>query len=202
MIEQVSGNILQKSPTFCVLDCHGIGVGLHISLNTFQFLEHSETTLVQLHAYLHVREDALQLFGFADPAEKQLFQLLISITGVGPKLAVSILSGYTPETLRDAITREDVGMLTRIPGVGKKTAQRLILELKEKINKQSQARQFAALIQDGAPSVSQHINEAILALTELGYKSKDAQEAVEQVIKSADGAISLEEIVVSALKKL
>lgn len=202
MIERISGKIIEKSPTFCVLDCHGLGIGLHISLNTFQYLEGADgAESVHLHSYLHVREDALKLYGFATVAEKQLFQLLLSISGVGPKLAIAILSGSSADDLRAAIIHEDVPRLTRIPGVGKKTAQRVILELKEKINKQSTVEKITALISD-APQQHQKINEAMLALMELGYKQQNARQAVEKILKQGDDNLSLEELVVSALKEL
>ncbi len=202
MIERISGKIIEKTPTFCVLDCHGLGMGLHISLTTFQYLERFDSAeAVQLFCYLHVREDALQLFGFASAQEKALFQLLISVSGVGPKLAIAILSGSSSEELQSAIVREDVAALTRIPGVGKKTAQRVILELKEKISRRAEAEKMAALLPGGLQA-HQKMNEALLALTELGYKPRDAQAALDKVIKRAGGDISLEELVVAALKEI
>lgn len=202
MIERISGKIIEKTPTFCVLDCHGFGIGLHISLMTFQYLERfGRADTVHLFSYLHVREDALQLFGFASDREKALFQLLISVSGVGPKLAISILSGSSSEELQTAIAREDVAALTRIPGVGKKTAQRVILELKEKISKRAAVEKMAALLPGGLQQ-QQKMNEALLALTELGYKHKDAQAALDKVIKRAGTDISLEELVVAALKEI
>lgn len=201
MIERISGKIIDKSPTFCVLDCHGLGIGLHISLTTFQYLERfGSTETAHLFSYLHVREDALQLYGFASEEEKTLFQLLISVSGVGPKLAIAILSGSTAEELQDAIAREDVAALTRIPGVGKKTAQRVILELKEKISRRAEVEKMAALLPGGIQQ-QQKMNEALLALTELGYKHKDARAALDRVIQRAGNEISLEELVVAALKE-
>ena len=179
-----------------------MGIGLHISLNTFQYLERSDTSQpVQLLTYLHVREDVLQLYGFSEMSEKKLFQMLISISGVGPKLAIAILSGSSTADLTQAIAMEDVAMLTRIPGVGKKTAQRLVLELKEKIGKQAEVQKIAAMAQ-AADSPQRHINEAIMALSELGYKPRDAQVAIEKVVKRAGKTLSLEEIVVNALREL
>ncbi|MCB0287391.1 MAG: Holliday junction branch migration protein RuvA [Calditrichaeota bacterium] len=202
MIERISGNIIEKTPTFCIVDCHGMGIGLHISLNTFQYLERSDASQpVQLLTYLHVREDVLQLYGFSEMSEKKLFQMLISISGVGPKLAIAILSGSSTADLTQAIAMEDVAMLTRIPGVGKKTAQRLVLELKEKIGKQAEVQKIAAMAQ-AADSPQRHINEAIMALSELGYKPRDAQVAIEKVVKRAGKTLSLEEIVVNALREL
>jgi len=202
MIERILGNLLEKSPTFCVIDCHGVGLGLHISLNTFQKLEKfHENTVVSLYAYLHVREDVLQLYGFADVAEKEMFQLLISISGVGPRLAIAVLSGSTTEELRSAIVREDVAMLTRIPGVGKKTAQRLVLELKEKIQKRGDIEKLVA-ISSASQQVRGKVNEAMLALVSLGYKQQEAQVAIDKVIKRSDSDLTLEEIIKQAFKEM
>lgn len=202
MIERIRGNLTEKSPTFCVVDCHGVGLGLHISLNTFQKLEKfPETTVVSLYVYLHVREDILQLYGFSDIAEREMFQLLISISGVGPRLAIAVLSGSTTEELRGAIVQEDVAMLMRIPGVGKKTAQRLVLELKEKIQKRGDIEKLVAI-----SAVSQQerekVNEAILALVSLGFKQQEAQTAINKVIKRSDRDLTLEEIIKQAFKEI
>jgi Holliday junction DNA helicase RuvA len=178
MIERITGKLFEKSPTFCVIDCHGVGLGLHISLNTFQKLErYPQNDVVSLHAYLHVREDVLQLYGFADLPEKKLFQLLISISGIGPRLALAILSGSSTDELRVAIAREDVAMLTRIPGVGRKTAQRLVLELTEKIQKQGEIEKLVA-ISSASQEQREKVNEVILALTSFTFSlcSCDAEE--------------------------
>jgi Holliday junction DNA helicase RuvA len=202
MIERILGNLTEKSPTFCVVDCHGVGLGLHISLNTFQKLEKfPENTMVSLYAYLHVREDVLQLYGFFDVAEREMFQLLISISGVGPRLAIAVLSGSTAEELRSAIVREDVAMLTRIPGVGKKTAQRLVLELKEKIQKRGDIERLVA-ISSISQQVREKVNEAMLALVSLGYKQQEAQAAIDKVLKRSDSDLSLEEIIKQAFKEM
>ena len=135
MIELVSGILRDKGATSCLVDCHGVGLGVSISLNTFQDIDHLQQWRYGVAVYIsaRIREDAMQLFGFSSADEKEMFQLLISVSGVGPKLALAILSGGPSGDLKASIGREDVAMLTRIPGVGKKTAQRLILELKEKI---------------------------------------------------------------------
>ncbi len=202
MIERVTGKIIEKSPTFCVLDCQGIGIGLHITLHTFEQLEQSPSTnAVTLHAYLYVRDDALQLYGFQDLAEKEMFQLLISISGVGPRLALAILSSSGADEFRGAIGQEDVELLTRIPGVGKKTAQRLILELKEKIQKQAEIKQLVSV--SGASEQYQvMINEAILALLSLGYKQQEARRAIDKTIQLHGNNISLEEMIKLALREI
>ncbi len=202
MIDRISGKLIEKTPTYCVVDCQGVGYGLHISLNTFQQLEkYPENAFVPMYTYLHVREDALQLFGFYEVAERVMFQMLISISGIGPRIAIAVLSGSSPAELRAAIAREDVGMLTRIPGVGRKTAQRLILELKEKIQKQKDIEQLAAISVVSQEQRSK-VNEAILALTSLGYKQQEAQAAVDKVVRRLGDEISLEEMIKEAFKEV
>jgi len=200
MIERISGQIIEKTPSFCVLDCHGLGIGVHISLNSFQIIERGGDT-IQLYTHLHVREDILQLYGFADLAEREIFRLLISISGVGPKLALAILSGGNSDDLRNAIANENVAMLTRIPGVGKKTAQRLILELKEKIYTQG-ASDLLGKTTGGPPVAAPGgiAYEALQALLALGFKDSDARRKVDAVIKAAPEELTLQELVKRALK--
>lgn len=202
MIERISGKLIEKTPTFCVVDCHGVGIGVHISLNTFQQIErYGAADAVALHTYLHVREDILQLYGFYDGAEKQLFQLLISISGVGPKMALAVLSGSSTAELRQAIALENVDMLIRIPGVGKKTAQRLVLELKEKIQKQPDISTLPE-ITGAPPETREKINEAMLALVGLGFKAPEVQRAIDRITRRQGLEISIEDLVKMALKEL
>ncbi len=202
MIELVSGVLRDKGATSCLVDCHGVGLGISISLNTFQdidHLQHGDT--VSLFTYLHVREDAMQLFGFSTVDEKEMFQLLIAVSGVGPKLAIAILSGGPSGDLKASIGREDVAMLTRIPGVGKKTAQRLILELKEKI-KTADGFEYTDVASTGNAALHGKVNEALLAMISLGYKQQDAKRAIDKVLSNTPGDPSLEEIIKLALKEM
>lgn len=202
MIERISGKLLEKSPTYCVIDCHGIGLGVHVSVNTFQHLEKFRSSdQVQLFTHLHVREDLMQLYGFFDEAEKEMFRLLISISGVGPRLAIAVLSGSSVEELRDAIAREDVDMLTRIPGVGRKTAQRLILELNEKIRRRQDLVAASGGLHANAGQREQ-LNEALLALLSLGYKEADARRALSKIMENHAAAPGLEEIIKLALREI
>ncbi|MEJ2538010.1 MAG: Holliday junction branch migration protein RuvA, partial [Calditrichia bacterium] len=120
MIEQIQGKLIKKTPTFCVVDCHGVGLGVYISLITYESLNDKNEEIALL-TYLHVREDALQLFGFITDEERNIFRMLMSISGIGPKLAITILSGLSVQELVEAIATEDFMQLTQIPGVGKKT---------------------------------------------------------------------------------
>jgi len=121
MIESVRGSVSRKSPTFCVINVQGIGLGVYISLNTFRNIG-EEKQEVELLTHLHVREDALQLYGFFTEGEREIFRKLISVSGIGPRLAMTILSGLSVEEFQQAIVSDDADLLTKIPGVGKKTA--------------------------------------------------------------------------------
>lgn len=200
MIEQITGTIIHKSPTFCVLENNGIGFGIHITLNAFELLDSTAAgESVVLHTYLHVREDALQLYGFASAEEKHFFKLLLGISGVGPRLAQAILSGMAPDRLREAIQLEDVASITRIPGVGKKTAQRIVLELKEKLKSEEKIERIQEKIAPG--SANRQAMEAVLALVALGYKENEAEKAV-RVVLSRKNDVSLEELIKEALKEV
>jgi Holliday junction DNA helicase RuvA len=199
MIEQIRGILINKIPTFCVINCQGIGIGLYISLNTFRHLsEPSEE--IELLTHLHVREDAMQLYGFAQEEERDLFRKLINVSGIGPRLAMTMLSGMPVEEFRGALTSEDIELLTRIPGVGKKTAQRVILELKEKIEVSGEAvlTELPAL----NASDREKIEKALQALVTLGYKQYQAKSALEKVIKKYGRELSIEDTIKLALQEM
>ncbi|MEJ2636400.1 MAG: Holliday junction branch migration protein RuvA [Calditrichia bacterium] len=200
MIEQIRGQLIQTSPTFCVVDCHGIGLGLFISVNTFRNLGEGDGP-VKLLTHLHVREDLMQLYGFSDSAEREMFRQLINVSGIGPRLALTVLSGLTASELARAIATEDLSQLTKIPGIGKKTAQRLVLELKEKVRFKASLEQSADLV---SPSTEHRdkIEEAILALITLGYRQVDAKKAVENIVQHSSADQPLDEIIKSALKEI
>ncbi len=200
MIEQITGIVIHKAPTYCILENHGIGLGIHLTLSAYEKLEAvSNGEPVSLFTYLHVREDALQLYGFATAEEKHFFKLLLSISGVGPRLAQTILSGLEPAALRQAIQMEDVQTITRIPGVGKKTAQRIVLELKEKLKSEEHIENLRQRVAT-TPTNTQAM-EAILALVALGYKENDAEKAV-RIVLSRKNDVSLEELIKEALKEV
>jgi Holliday junction DNA helicase RuvA len=199
MIDFVRGTVIRKLPTNVVVENAGVGFDLQISLNTYQLLPETGAQ-VQLMTYLHVREDILQLYAFADDRERVIFKGLISISGVGPKLAQTILSGIQPVELLDAISRNDVDRLTAISGVGKKTAQRLVIELKEKFTQ-------LGLVSDGdaGEATAQFLTpveeEARLALMSLGYKKPVVEKALARVRK-AGTMQSVEEIIKQALQQI
>ena len=199
MIEQIRGDLLKKIPTFCVVNCQGIGIGLFISLNTFRYLG-QQSEEIELLTHLHVREDALQLYGFAVEEERDLFRKLINISGIGPRLAMTMLSGLPVEEFKRALASEDVDLLTKVPGVGKKTAQRVVLELKEKIDVSGEVvlTELPAL----TATEREKIEEALRALVTLGYKQYQAKASLEKVIKKHGRELSLEDTIKLALQEM
>jgi Holliday junction DNA helicase RuvA len=195
VIAQISGTLAQKVPGEIVVDVVGVGYQIFIPLNVFYRLPDIGAP-VSLQIHTHVRDDALQLFGFQDLAEKQIFLLLISVSGIGPKLAVNILSGIPAEELARALRVGDQARLVAIPGVGRKLAERMIVELKDKLSTLS-----AAGVESPKPEIgSQVMQDAVSALVNLGYKRPEAEKTVREVLKSGDR--SLENVLKDTLRRL
>jgi len=190
MIGRLSGLLLQKSPPQILLEVQGVGYELDVPMSTFYDLP-APGQPVTLVTHLVVREDAHLLYGFLTESERALFRQLLKISGVGPRLALSVLSGLSVNDLADAVTRQDSARLTRIPGVGKKTAERLLLELKEKLAPRAGGTPAA-----GAPTSS--TNEISHALAALGYNDREATWAIRQL----PAALPLEDGIRQALKLL
>ena len=197
MIALLTGLIAHRNPEQIILDVGGVGYRLQIPLSTFYALP--ESGQVQLRVYTHVKEDAIQLYGFLSEQEKNLFALLISVSGVGPKLAINILSHIPPEELALALCQGDVPRLTAIPGIGKKSAERLILELQDKAAAHVGSGLPSSASQRGQVDEDSH-QDALSALINLGYKEALARKALKG-IKIPPGA-PLEEILKAALKIL
>lgn len=195
MIAHISGTLAQKIPGEAVVDVGGVGYQVLIPLNVFYRLPEIGAP-VSLQIYTHVREDALQLFGFQDPAEKQLFLLLLGVSGIGPKLAVNILSGIAADDLSRALREGDQVRLVAIPGVGRKLAERMIVELKDKLAGLAPAGAEFARAEAG----SQLLLDAVSALINLGYKRPDAEKIVREVLKR--GERSLENVLKESLRRM
>ena len=181
MIAHLRGRLFSKQPGQAIVEAAGVGYDVTISVPTFTSLP-AEGAEVSLYIHTHVREDALALYGFMDRNEKRLFERLITVSGVGPKLAVTILSGLNPERTVDAIRAHDHATLTLIPGVGKKLAERLVVELKDKLD------DFA--VAPASPNVQgPAVDDVLSALTNLGYQRPAAEKAIEQAI-AKDKALS------------
>lgn len=193
MIAQLDGTLAHKSPEHLIVDVHGVGYLVLVSLNSFYRLPDPGRP-VKLLIHTHVREDALQLYGFLDAGEKELFLLLIGVSGIGPRLALNILSGTPLDQLLDALEAGDLVRLVAIPGVGKKTAERLVVELRDKVTQTRAARGETAEIAGG------DFDEAISALVNLGYRRNEAERAVKSA--RAEGAEEIETLIRGALKRL
>ena len=174
MIAHLRGRILSKHPNQVILDAGGVGYDVTISIPTFTALP-AEGAEASLFIHTHVREETIALFGFAEMAEKRLFEKLLAVSGIGPKLAVTVLSGLSPDRLVAAIRSHDHAALTRIPGIGKKTAERVVLELKDKLDDMASAPIAAAA---GAAG-----EDVLSAMVNLGYARPSAQKAVETAIE-------------------
>lgn len=194
MIAYLKGKLVHKEPTFVQIEVSGVGYQVSISLNTFSEIKDRED--LKLSTYLHVREDAHILYGFATDAEKQMFLHLISVNGVGPNTALVVLSYLPPNELRAAIVREDTAALQAVKGIGGKTAQRLILELKDKLKKDGGEDL------PGKPGMPHNTirNEALSALMTLGIAKPAAEKSIDTILKRMGTTISLEELVKQALK--
>lgn len=196
MIAFLRGKILYKKPTELVLDVNGVGYKIYISLQTFEKLTETGSEF-SIQTYLNVREDALQLYGFATEQEHELFVQLISVNGIGPKVAMSILSATKAEEFVQYVINANLRVLTTLPGIGKKTAERLIVELKDKLAKMN--------LGSTSTSVSSQLNQdqedAISALVMLGFSRTAAEKSVASIIKDQSKAISTEEIIRIALRQ-
>jgi Holliday junction DNA helicase RuvA len=198
VIAHIRGQILYKIPNYVVIDCGGIGYELWISVSTFTELREvgAEATL---HVHTHVREDTLQLFGFFEVTEKLLFEKLLTISGIGPKLAITVLSGISAERLVGAIRGSDHATLTKIPGIGKKTAERVVLELKDKLDFLAG---FSTPDIDAPRSLGGTADDVLSALVNLGYARPVAQKAVESAAKDASVSGDFEKLFRAAMSEV
>jgi len=180
MITSVSGLLVAATPLTAVIETGGLGYEIHIPVTTAERLP-SPGQPARLHTLAVYREDSATLYGFATEAERDFFRLLVEkVTGVGPKMALSVMSKLSLATLKSAIAAGDVGLLAKCPGIGKKTAERLVIELRDKVNPAELGAAAAAGSKDVAPTGDNRVHDAVLALTALGYKAADADKAVRQ----------------------
>jgi Holliday junction DNA helicase RuvA len=181
MIAHLRGRLLSKSPNQAIVDCNGVGYDVAISISTFSELP-AEGAEAKLFIHTHVREDQIALFGFADTKEKHLFERLLTISGIGPKLAITVLSGISSDRLIGAIRGGDHATLTKIPGIGKKTAERVVLELKDKLDDLA-----VPMTASTGPHHGPVGDDVLSALVNLGYPRPVAQKAIETAIEKTPG---------------
>ncbi len=182
MIAHLRGRLILKTPNQAVVECAGVGYDVAISVETFGALP-GEGTEASLFIHTHVREDQIALFGFAERREQRLFEKLLTISGIGPKLAITVLSGIATDRLIGAIRGQDHATLTKIPGIGKKTAERVVLELKDKLDDLAVAIPEVGGRPASAGSLGAHGEDAVSALVNLGYPRVSAQRAVEAALE-------------------
>ena len=195
MIAYLEGKLVVKEPTHLIMDVNGVGYEIKISLSTFSAVKNAERA--KIHTHFHVKEDAHTMYGFAEFSEKKRFLDLISISGVGPSIALMILSSLSPEELQGAILAENTGMIQGVKGVGAKTAQRIILELKDKMKKEGLLDRAI----DFTPTADNRLkNEALSALTTLGINKAVAEKTIHSILKENQD-LSLEDVIKLALKR-
>lgn len=204
MIAHLSGTLLSKQATSVIVDVSGVGYEVTIPLSTFYDLEDVNSP-VQLRIYTHVREDTLQLYGFRTARERELFQKLISVSGIGPKLGITLLSGMSADEIIASIRTNNLARLTLIPGVGRKTAERLIVELREKVAELSSAQleeEFGAKPEVSAEATEDSVrSDALSALLNLGYQRSGAEKAIDGALGEG-GDLTVESVLRRSLKKL
>jgi holliday junction DNA helicase RuvA len=194
MIAFIEGEIAEKNPAFVVLNCNGVGYQIHVSLNTYTQLPDSKH--IKLFTYLVIREDAHTLYGFVKEEERELFKHLITVSGVGPNTARMILSSMSVNEIKQAIVNNNISVLQSIKGIGAKTAQRIIVDLKDKIEKEG------LVAEENLAGVNNTIREeALSALVMLGYNKAVAQKTLNQILKQKAGAdLTVEQLIKEALK--
>lgn len=193
MIAHLQGKLVEKSPTEVVIDCGGVGYHVNISLHTYSLLP--VTDFIKLYTYLQIKEDAHTLFGFVEKSEREIFKLLLSVSGIGASIARTMLSSLDPKQITNAIATGDVVTIQSIKGIGSKTAQRVILDLKEKVLK------LYDLDEVSMSKSNTNRDEALSALEVLGFVRKTSERVVEKIIKEAPES-SVEYIIKQALKNL
>lgn len=193
MITHIQGRLVEKTPTDVVIDCNGVGYQIHISLHTYSKIPNAEN--IKLFTYLQIKEDAHSLFGFVEKSERELFKMLLSVSGIGASIARTMLSSMEPKQILNAIATADVVTIQSIKGIGAKTAQRVILDLKEKVLK------IYDLDEVSISSNNTNKDEALSALEVLGFNKKLAEKVIERIVKDAPDA-TVESLIKLALKNL
>ena len=193
MIAHIQGKLVEKTPTDVVIDCNGVGYHVNISLHTFSLLP--QTDFIKLYTYLQIKEDAHSLYGFVEKSERELFKLLLSVSGIGAGIARTMLSSLDPKQIIQAIANGDVGTVQSIKGIGNKTAQRVILDLRDKVLKIHDVGEVSLV------SYNTNRDEALSALEVLGFLRKNAEKVVDKIMKDQPDA-TIETIIKQALKNL
>lgn len=193
MITHIRGKLIEKNPTEVIIDCNGVGYFINISLHTFSLIGDDE--LLQLYTHLQVKEDSHTLYGFVEKVERDIFRLLLSVSGIGASIARAMLSSLSPGQVKDAIALADVATIQSVKGIGAKTAQRVILDLKDKVLKIHDVKEISPVLGNTVKE------ESLSALETLGFNRKAAQKVVDKIL-GENPSLSIESVIKQALKKL
>lgn len=193
MITHLEGKLVEKNPTDVVIDCNGVGYFINISLHTFSQIPDREH--LKLYTYLQVREDSHSLYGFSSKTEREIFKLLISVSGIGANTARTMLSSLTPEQVKEGIANGDVALIQSVKGIGAKTAQRVIIDLKDKVLKVYGIDELSLMLNNTSK------DEALSALDVLGFNKKQSEKVVDKILQAQPDAL-VEQIIKEALKNL
>jgi len=200
MIAYVSGTLVEKKPTVALIDIQGLGYELLIPTSTYERLPATGEP-ARLFTYHYVREDALLLFGFSTKSERETFEVMLGVSGIGPKLALAALSAMRPDELRDHVLDGDASVLTRIPGVGRKTAERLIVELRDRLARMDLLEAGAAPLSGGSEARAAARSDALAALEALGFSRAAAERSLRKVLRAHPGVQTAEELIRLALRE-
>ena len=193
MIAQIQGKLIEKNPTSVIVDCAGVGYNIHISLHTFSLIPESD--FLKLYTHLHIKEDSHTLYGFVEKSEREIFKLLISVSGIGTNIARTMLSSLSPKQIIEGLATSDVGTIQSVKGIGAKTAQRAILDLKDKVLKLYDIDEISVSLNNTSKE------EALSALEVLGYNRKQAEKVCNSVLSITPDA-NVETIIKQALQNL
>ncbi len=193
MITHIQGKLVEKNPSYTIIDCHGVGYFINITINTYEKISNQEN--IKLFTHLIVREDSHTLYGFYEVTEREMFKLLVNVNGVGPSTARMILSTLTPREFQEAVVTNQVDTIKSVKGIGPKSAQRIIIELKDKLNKDLDINNLSI------PTENKIKEEALNALEVLGFTKKQVEKVIDGFLKE-NPAISVEELIKQTLKKI
>ncbi len=193
MITHIQGKLVEKNPSYVIIDCNGIGYFINITINTYEKIPSEEH--LKLFIHLIIREDSHTLYGFYDVVEREMFKLLINVNGVGPSTARMVLSKLTPKEFQKAVVTNDVGVVKSVKGIGPKSAQRIIIELKDKLDKDLDINNLSLPVENKIKE------EALNALEVLGFTKKQIEKVIDSFLKK-DPTISVEELIKQTLKKI
>ena len=202
MITHIEGKLIEKNPTYVVIDCGGVGYFINISLHTYSKIDPSAplgTEKCKLYTHLTIREDAHILYGFADLQERHLFRHLISVSGVGVSTARMVLSSLSPDEVHQAILTKDVALLQSVKGIGAKTAERIIVDLKDRLEKEGISADAASAMPETSNKIK---NDALSALVMLGFAKSAAEKAINQVLRTEGVELTVEHLIKASLKSL